>query len=326
MSSDDPKRFTRLYDQTLPPSLLESLRKHAPALADQPNYWVPHSVLTSKEEPRCIFEVVIKHLFDTVIKSSFSPLLPLYIKGAEYWCQVRGNEGMAFHVDKDETLLKESHELKTPLVSSILYLTPFDAAHPAGPTVVTAQCIDALTLTPSPPSPAESLIVWPALNRYLTFIGTGVHGVLEGQLPDGHPRVTFLVNWWEDQPLQVDRMAAGDDSAVSGGEAECGAAREEDRSLQPVRVRVPEYAIDSIESQQRRDCPAASGDEDSCPEGLVMVSSFCNIPAVKGDEGQQRDGAGERDGECVTALHVSHASYEMYPCHNHDLAFVRIDE
>ncbi len=83
----------------------------------------------------------------------------------------------------------------------------------AGPTVIVNQRFDQEEGGVYPDHPDHSILVFPTANSYCLFDGGLGHGVLDC----GHDelRVTFLVNWWEQQP-QVGGWLAGL-SGVSGG-------------------------------------------------------------------------------------------------------------
>ena len=191
-----------------------------------PNYWVPLDAIRSYEL-RSPAERIVADLFRRcILPHVLSKAGPgqnnpeVAITGAEYWTQTyTKGRGLAFHVDKDEHAMKTRGEMRNPRYSSVLYLTGGERVgsdHRVGvqsPTVITDEHYDQERCRMVPVDfPTESCLVFPKVNRYLVFDGRAGHGVLDlGQQvgddsDDGDDvRMTFLVNWWGQQPEGVER-------------------------------------------------------------------------------------------------------------------------
>lgn len=127
------------------------------------------------------------------------------VLGGEWWVQRRTlKEDIGFHHDKDEAMASLQHTMKFPEVSTVTYLTGLGA-----PTVIFNQT------TPDgngamPITPRRGVISYPKENRHLRFQGNLQHGVPAFLNPDHvelrgasskNERITFLVNWWHEQPM-----------------------------------------------------------------------------------------------------------------------------
>jgi len=193
-------------------------------LADKPNYWIPRECMG--RENSAVRNVhgglreLAEHAVDVLFKRCVEPLLARggieagEWAGAEYWAQVyTGGRGLEFHFDKDEHAMKTRGEMRTPILSSVLYCTGTgstacgkskswrDALQ--SPTIVTDQHFDAEKGVPVPASPTSSTMVFPKENRYCVFGGNCGHGVLDSGNED--ERITFLVNWWRQKPESIQR-------------------------------------------------------------------------------------------------------------------------
>ena len=184
-------------------------RRVALDLECQPNFWVPREIIEDKGEGRGGGERIVKRLYSIVrdhLKDVEDREGRTWI-GAEYWAQVyKGGRGLAFHVDKDEYAMKHRREMINPLYSSVLYLTGEEALQ--SPTVITDEHYDDQLQRMVPTDfPTESALVFPKENRYCIFDGRCGHGVLDVNRKDD-VRITFLVNWWETKPENVERCTA----------------------------------------------------------------------------------------------------------------------
>eukprot|EP00937_MAST-01D_sp_MAST-1D-sp2_P008083 g8083.t1 len=120
------------------------------------------------------------------------------IKGAEWWVQRRRpRETIGFHYDKDEALASDRGILRCPAESTVTYLG--DAG---GPTFIVNRT------TPDgngadPLLPLRATAVYPRRNRHIVFRGNLAHGVAGGlSHSSAGKRITLLVNWWEEKPIE----------------------------------------------------------------------------------------------------------------------------
>lgn len=145
------------------------------------------------------------------------------IKGAEWWVQVRNkDESIGFHYDKDEGLASLHGKMKHPLVSTVTYLTNVGA-----PTLI----LEMITLdgnTEVPEIPDAGFLSFPKVNRHIMFSGALQHGVLGTAAPilsqigdasdspsSDSSRVTLLINWWTDPPIEPNTVVLTDELARS---------------------------------------------------------------------------------------------------------------
>ena len=183
----------------LPDALTEALRQEGPALGALPNHWLPATELSkprSERALRTLAEACVAEAFDRVVAAR----LPAGWAGAEgsgveWWCQHRGNEGMSFHIDKDELLMKSDGSVSTPILSSIIYLNQASGDDDAGagagsveegaeeaapaPTLICDQWWDTEQHCLTPAIPTRSALIFPAFGRLALFRGDLAHGVLQ---------------------------------------------------------------------------------------------------------------------------------------------------
>ncbi|KAL4441856.1 hypothetical protein ABPG77_003772 [Micractinium sp. CCAP 211/92] len=232
---------TSIVHRILPQEALQAVQADADALAECPNYWVPMDVVEGRAPALAAAEQVVQHLYRRLVKARLDPH-DVRSGGAEFWCQIyEGGRGLGFHFDKDEHAMKQHGRMANPILSSVLYLTgaPEDAgaevAADAGtalrqaPTVLIDQWFDHDQCCVLPEHPAWSALVFPRVNQYCLFSGKQAHGVLESMAApqqqqhqqqqqqgcghQGRPvqrRVTFLVNWWAQQPQGIKRATRED--------------------------------------------------------------------------------------------------------------------
>jgi hypothetical protein len=199
----------------------------ARALADKPNYWIPRECIGNENRTDMNKDGDLRELAEGAVDALFKRCVePLLLQegaetgewaGAEYWAQVyTGGRGLEFHFDKDEHAMKTRGEMRTPILSSVLYCTGTCSACAAAdggekswrdvlqsPTIVTDQHFDEEKGVTVPSSPTSSTMVFPKENRYCVFGGSYGHGVLDSGNED--ERITFLVNWWRQKPETIER-------------------------------------------------------------------------------------------------------------------------
>lgn len=198
---DESTSMFRSYENILPEYIIEQLVVECNAIADyemtQPSLlngkyktrWFPKD-----QEPRTAIEEAITRLRDVVMPGDNNA-------GAEWWVQRVDASGpkssIGWHVDKDESVASNQHYLSHPEYASIVYLTDL-----GGATLITNQW------SPQgngymPPEATEGFLSYPKRNKYTIFYGELLHGVLQGPVPaPGQKRLTFLVNWWDEQPIE----------------------------------------------------------------------------------------------------------------------------
>ena len=97
------------YRAALPDALAAALRDEGPALGALPNHWLPAAELCkppAQRELRTLAEECVASVYDRVVAARLPSGWAASGGGVEWWCQHRGNEGMSFHIDKDELLMK----------------------------------------------------------------------------------------------------------------------------------------------------------------------------------------------------------------------------
>jgi hypothetical protein len=122
------------------------------------------------------------------------------VAGVEFWYST-SVDGIEFHYDKDEALLKRSDVMVTPTLGTVTYFTTGGA-----PTVVFGE--------------EETLVSYPVSGRHLTFSGKLLHGVPDVMARDDESskqrrkkkrrkkeRFVLLVNLWKKDPVQDDMAA-----------------------------------------------------------------------------------------------------------------------
>ena len=170
--------------------------------------------------PRNYIELAILYLANFVTKSNLYELNPGSgrIIGAEWWVQYKEpREPIGFHYDKDEGTASVEMKMVFPAMSSVYYFDDVEDSGTRGhmrPTLVFNQTTKDGN-TDKPLIPEVAFMVFPRKNRYFTFKGDLQHGVFElKQKPsaseagkysssnNNKKRLTFLVNFWYQTPLE----------------------------------------------------------------------------------------------------------------------------
>mmetsp|Transcript_9830 Transcript_9830/g.16341 ORF Transcript_9830/g.16341 Transcript_9830/m.16341 type:complete len:465 (-) Transcript_9830:373-1767(-) len=181
-------------------------------------WWMP---LRNQRESRRVaesaIEAAILELFRLdfgVMEQTAASASAELIAGAEWWVQsISRRESIGFHYDKDEGMATTKMTMSFPEVSTITYLTSHGA-----PTLVLNQT------TPDgngndPELPRRAWLTSPVPNKHVLFRGNlqhGVHGLLspdDEQAPaaSASRRLTLLINWWREQPLEPNCIKFGSD-------------------------------------------------------------------------------------------------------------------
>jgi hypothetical protein len=106
------------FTGVLPAVLTEALREEGPALGVLPNHWLPAEELAKSprdRERRMLAVECVAVVYDRVVAPRLPSGWAANGGGVEWWCQHRGSEGMSFHIDKDELLMKS---VRCPLQTS----------------------------------------------------------------------------------------------------------------------------------------------------------------------------------------------------------------
>lgn len=170
----------------------------------RPTFWYD----LSAHSPRNLIEAAVLRL-RTLIPASM--LGNSTIRGAEWWVQVRSKEeGITFHYDKDEGLASIKGIMKHPAVSTVTYLNDIGA-----PTLI----FEMITIDGNqevPEIPDAGFLSYPRKNRHIMFSGDLQHGVLGSAAPriaEAGSRVTLLINWWSEAPIEPNTVVLTDDLA-----------------------------------------------------------------------------------------------------------------
>ena len=170
----------------------------------RPTFWYD----LSAHRPRNLIEAAVLRL-RTLIPATM--LGNSTVRGAEWWVQVRSKEeGITFHYDKDEGLASIKGIMKHPAVSTVTYLSDIGA-----PTLI----FEMITIDGNqevPEIPDAGFLSYPRKNRHIMFSGDLQHGVLGSAAPrlaEAGNRVTLLINWWSDPPIEPNTVVLTDDLA-----------------------------------------------------------------------------------------------------------------
>ncbi len=136
------------------------------------------------------------------------------IKGAEWWIQARSStQGIGFHYDKDEAYASLHMRMSFPILSTVTYLTDTGA-----PTLILNQTsLDGSVEEPEVPEVGH--LSYPRKNRHIVFRGDLNHGVASSLSlsPPGGDRLTLLVNWWTEKPMEPNCRVMTDEIAKRVG-------------------------------------------------------------------------------------------------------------
>ena len=153
-------------------------------------HWVPRVQLDGTEQRHPLLADTVRHVMGE-IDTRFG--------GVEMWIQRRAASAqMHLHWDMDEERVRLRHQLRTPSVTVVIYLT--DAG---GPTLVLRQ-------TPHSPrrGPRRCWCIWPHAGQACRFPGNYLHGVLGGDDSAAAPRHTLILNFWRRRPQGLHRLPA----------------------------------------------------------------------------------------------------------------------
>ncbi len=144
------------------------------------------------------------------LRKRFMGELPPKARGVEWWIgrtDLR-RVPIELHCDRDNALFDETGTLRHPLRSSVLYFNRVRG----GCLLVTDQHAHRRTAEPVPAEPRDWAIARPMPNRFVSFAGNRLHGVLDAnnQIPTkplrgpaGRLRYALIVNWWDRPPRSV---------------------------------------------------------------------------------------------------------------------------
>ena len=155
-----------------------------------PSNWSLHS----KEDQGIIDEYLTK-----IIKPLSLNLQPA-ASGAEWWCNM--NNSLGWHIDKDETLNKQSNEIRCPLLSTVFYpkidcsggellLLDRDAG------VEIQERAEQFSPEYDPELISRIIRIPPKENRLIVFSPGIAHRIN----PFNGTRYSLAVNIWEEKPL-----------------------------------------------------------------------------------------------------------------------------
>ncbi|KAK9841653.1 hypothetical protein WJX74_009543 [Apatococcus lobatus] len=188
-----------IFRRAVAPVNLAQCRFHGQTLAREPNFWISKDDVLADGQAGdgCVLSAV-RELLQYAKRQG----LPDNWAGVEWWVQMydRG-KGLAFHFDKDETLMAQQQTMHQPVLSSILYLTGSYQADRLGPSVIVDQAFDPDEGEAVPEMPVQSMLIYPETGLYCIFDGKLAHGVLEST--SQQDRATLLVNWWTAQPQGI---------------------------------------------------------------------------------------------------------------------------
>ena len=152
-------------------------------------HWVPRAQLATDatQQHHTLLADTVRHIMGE---------LDARFCGLEMWIQRRkASAAMHLHWDMDEERVRLRRQLRTPILTVVVYLS--DAG---GPTVVLRQ-------VPRAPrnGPRRCWCVWPHAGQVSKFQGNYLHGVLSGDAaaPERH---TLILNFWRRRPQGLPRL------------------------------------------------------------------------------------------------------------------------
>ncbi len=201
----DQRTLVRVTEPAVPPALFASARRGLQRVGTKATYrrtfWYAF-----EEPPVNVVEALVAALRPHLRPSSRP------IRGVEWWIgRMRTTDvPLDFHHDRDLKLFEETGRLRHPVFSSVLFFNRVRG----GALFVTDQRLRRRkgSLVLDPPSARDFATVSPRANRFASFPGDLLHGVLDacnhvphGKLagPPGPARLTLIFNWWDRRPRGV---------------------------------------------------------------------------------------------------------------------------
>eukprot|EP00937_MAST-01D_sp_MAST-1D-sp2_P002292 g2292.t1 len=223
-----PEALLRVHDDVFEPAFMKLLQAEAPIyermaqdIGSLPNskrttFWMPIRDSCDEpfwhdgqrnwpgckmREPRGAAEQAVLLLAETLFGDNPN-VDRSKITGGKYWVQRRGpGNDVGFHYDKDEAHASIHQVMKFPIYSTVTYLSNWGA-----PTVIFNQTVMHNGNDEFPAEPDEAWLVHPRENRHMINRGDLHHGAVDvltaSPVPRGEDRLTFVVTWWEDKPLE----------------------------------------------------------------------------------------------------------------------------
>ncbi len=196
----------RLHDDALPPELFARLWRKVRSLGDErfaESYWT--TFWYDFGPPANVVDEAVRAL-----RARFPDELSPGTGGVEWWLgrtDLR-RVPIEMHCDRDNRLFEETGRWRHPAVSSVLYFNRVRG----GCLLVTDQHPSRDGSRLSPPEPRDWALAKPQPNRFVTFVGDRVHGVLDANNeiptrplpgPRGRLRYALVINWWKRPPRGV---------------------------------------------------------------------------------------------------------------------------
>mmetsp|Transcript_5198 Transcript_5198/g.10995 ORF Transcript_5198/g.10995 Transcript_5198/m.10995 type:complete len:486 (-) Transcript_5198:62-1519(-) len=240
LADEDRSEYSSLtmgFDDVLPPDIIDKVFDECRRIHDLGDIYASGDLMHGKKAtnwlpldpksptpPRNFVEHAVQKFYELAVPEQFYSddyNIPHYgevtrytksdIKGGEWWIQARsGKEGIGFHYDKDEAYASIHMRMSFPIISTITYLTDVGA-----PTLILNQTsLDGSTDFPEVPH--EGFLSYPKKNRHVMFRGDLNHGVSKTLSLDENSdsRVTLLINWWVEKPMEPNCMTLSDTLAT----------------------------------------------------------------------------------------------------------------
>lgn len=212
--SPPPHQYACVYDNVLPPPLLQALET---AFAPDSSFWTSHDYSngsSSGKPPSPYFSYIVPlteqeqniksnsvlmqilRILQHHVGTSYSNVNKNNSVAAEWWCHCRPHSsGHQLHFDSDD---EGRGGVRNPIASSVLSLTQKSIG---GETLVTSQSTNDTTLCSENGWLCEGKV-----NRLVAFKGDLLHGVVPGSgVDESHfegRRITFMVAFWETIRIQ----------------------------------------------------------------------------------------------------------------------------
>eukprot|EP01048_Picozoa_sp_COSAG05_P010812 COSAG05_NODE_976_length_6334_cov_4.837851_6_plen_569_part_00 len=216
--------LAKVFDDVLPDKLIEKLQAETHTYSEKMESYtkllhggkkttVWYNTVTDRP-PRNFIESTVNGLRQLVEQNmaSFGLGPDIKIKGGEWWTQ-RTDPSMSlrFHYDKDERMVNQHWTMSFPVLSTITYLDDIGA-----PTLILNQThVNNLrgfdveegeedgVVEDRPLVPESGLLIYPKKGRHVIFRGDLQHGTMSSMIKQrGKTRVTMLINWWMEAPLE----------------------------------------------------------------------------------------------------------------------------